>query len=213
MFIPTGEQQLQWWNIFFLSQLGFQSKQLIVDYGLRLGDVDQYPTIDVTIDGADECVILFYLVTTDLRSHMKGRSCFELCQRWRSLSLARKSTCGSCQNVSEFIFYLNAITNTYSVYRFILVADYRKNVQYLGTNVRKVFFFFFLCTTADFNLVCARGTNRSHPLCLCKSVAESPPYPWITESHTSDGSKERLASFFPTPTHLNFVFSGSCGYG
>jgi len=33
---------------------GFQSKELIVKGGLRLGDVDQYPIIDVTIDGADE---------------------------------------------------------------------------------------------------------------------------------------------------------------
>ncbi|KAG8944988.1 ribose-5-phosphate isomerase rki1 [Tulasnella sp. 419] len=33
---------------------GFQSKELIVKGGLLLGDVDQYPTIDVTIDGADE---------------------------------------------------------------------------------------------------------------------------------------------------------------
>jgi ribose 5-phosphate isomerase A len=33
---------------------GFQSKELIVQANLRLGDVDQYPAIDVTIDGADE---------------------------------------------------------------------------------------------------------------------------------------------------------------
>ncbi|KAG8939323.1 ribose-5-phosphate isomerase rki1 [Tulasnella sp. 408] len=33
---------------------GFQSKQLIVNGGLRLGDVSQYTHIDVTIDGADE---------------------------------------------------------------------------------------------------------------------------------------------------------------
>ena len=33
---------------------GFQSKELIVSSGLGLGDVDQYPTIDVTLDGADE---------------------------------------------------------------------------------------------------------------------------------------------------------------
>lgn len=33
---------------------GFQSKELIVRGGLKLGDVDQYPLIDVTIDGADE---------------------------------------------------------------------------------------------------------------------------------------------------------------
>lgn len=33
---------------------GFQSKELIVKGNLILGDVDQYPSIDVTIDGADE---------------------------------------------------------------------------------------------------------------------------------------------------------------
>lgn len=35
---------------------GFQSKQLIVEANLTLGDVDQYLSIDVTIDGADESV-------------------------------------------------------------------------------------------------------------------------------------------------------------
>lgn len=33
---------------------GFQSKELIVKAGLNLGDVDQFPSLDVTIDGADE---------------------------------------------------------------------------------------------------------------------------------------------------------------
>ncbi|KAI0794918.1 ribose-5-phosphate isomerase [Abortiporus biennis] len=33
---------------------GFQSKELIISAGLRLGDLDQYPKLDVTIDGADE---------------------------------------------------------------------------------------------------------------------------------------------------------------
>lgn len=33
---------------------GFQSKELIVKSGLNLGDVDQFPIIDVTLDGADE---------------------------------------------------------------------------------------------------------------------------------------------------------------
>ncbi|RXK42161.1 ribose-5-phosphate isomerase [Tremella mesenterica] len=33
---------------------GFQSKELIIKAGLTLGDVDQYPDLDVTIDGADE---------------------------------------------------------------------------------------------------------------------------------------------------------------
>ncbi|KAL7411261.1 putative RKI1-D-ribose-5-phosphate ketol-isomerase [Mrakia frigida] len=33
---------------------GFQSKELILSAGLELGDIDQFPRIDVTIDGADE---------------------------------------------------------------------------------------------------------------------------------------------------------------
>ncbi|CAB59692.1 Ribose-5-phosphate isomerase [Schizosaccharomyces pombe] len=33
---------------------GFQSKQLIVNNGLRLGDPDCYPNVDVSFDGADE---------------------------------------------------------------------------------------------------------------------------------------------------------------
>jgi ribose 5-phosphate isomerase A len=37
---------------------GFQSKELIISSNLNLGDVDQFPTIDVTIDGADEYVTL-----------------------------------------------------------------------------------------------------------------------------------------------------------
>uniref|UniRef100_A0A1D1YGY6 Ribose-5-phosphate isomerase n=1 Tax=Anthurium amnicola TaxID=1678845 RepID=A0A1D1YGY6_9ARAE len=32
----------------------FQSRLLIIEGGLNLGDIDQYPEIDVTIDGADE---------------------------------------------------------------------------------------------------------------------------------------------------------------
>lgn len=35
---------------------GFQSKELIISGHLNLGDVDQFLTIDVTIDGADESV-------------------------------------------------------------------------------------------------------------------------------------------------------------
>ena len=36
------------------SSAGFQSKQLILAANLTLGDIDQFPVIDVTIDGADE---------------------------------------------------------------------------------------------------------------------------------------------------------------
>ncbi|TFY73559.1 hypothetical protein EWM64_g10453 [Hericium alpestre] len=47
---------------------GFQSKELIVQAGLLLGDVDQYPTLDVTIDGADE-------VDRDLNCIKGGGAC------------------------------------------------------------------------------------------------------------------------------------------
>lgn len=33
---------------------GFQSKQLIIDNGLQLGGLEEYPTIDIAFDGADE---------------------------------------------------------------------------------------------------------------------------------------------------------------
>lgn len=35
--------------------LGFQSRELILQSGLQLADIDQYPELDITIDGADEC--------------------------------------------------------------------------------------------------------------------------------------------------------------
>lgn len=41
-----------------------------MDNGLRLGDVDQYPTIDVTIDGADEYVDIFH-AHGDLSSELR----------------------------------------------------------------------------------------------------------------------------------------------
>lgn len=47
---------------------GFQSKELIVKAGLKLGDVDQFPNIDVTIDGADE-------VDDDLNCIKGGGAC------------------------------------------------------------------------------------------------------------------------------------------
>lgn len=33
----------------------FQAKQLIVENGLKLGELEIYPELDVAIDGADEC--------------------------------------------------------------------------------------------------------------------------------------------------------------
>ncbi|KAI9635562.1 ribose 5-phosphate isomerase A-domain-containing protein [Dioszegia hungarica] len=47
---------------------GFQSKELIIKAGLTLGDVDQFPQLDVTIDGADE-------VDNDLHAIKGGGAC------------------------------------------------------------------------------------------------------------------------------------------
>ncbi|KAF9451573.1 ribose-5-phosphate isomerase [Macrolepiota fuliginosa MF-IS2] len=77
---------------------GFQSKQLIVEAGLNLGDVDEYPTIDVTIDGADE-------VDKNLNCIKGGGACH---LREKVLAEAAKT--------------------------FIVVADFRKNGESLGTN-------------------------------------------------------------------------------
>ena len=59
VFIPTGPRTAAFSQPLSLTPAaGFQSKNLIVDGGLVLGDIEQYPKIDVTIDGADECVSL-----------------------------------------------------------------------------------------------------------------------------------------------------------
>lgn len=77
---------------------GFQSKELIVNGGLTLGDIDQYQVIDVTIDGADE-------VDSSLNCIKGG---------------------GACQ-LREKVLAEAAKT-------FVIVADYRKNSELLGTN-------------------------------------------------------------------------------
>ncbi|KAH8823238.1 ribose-5-phosphate isomerase [Flagelloscypha sp. PMI_526] len=79
---------------------GFQSKQLIVEAGLLLADIDQYPTIDITLDGADE-------VDQNLNCIKGGGAC----------------------HLREKVIAEAALT-------FILVADYRKNVDCLGTTFK-----------------------------------------------------------------------------
>ncbi|KAI0266425.1 ribose-5-phosphate isomerase [Gloeopeniophorella convolvens] len=80
---------------------GFQSQQLITLAGLRLGDISQYPEIDVTIDGADE-------VDKELNCIKGG---------------------GACQ-LREKV--LAEAAKTYD--QFIVVADYRKDSEILGTS-------------------------------------------------------------------------------
>lgn len=63
VFVPTGMLRSNP-NLALTSHVytGFQSKALIVQAGLSLGDIEQYPVIDVTIDGADEWVSSSYAV-------------------------------------------------------------------------------------------------------------------------------------------------------
>ncbi|KAG7089761.1 ribose-5-phosphate isomerase rki1 [Marasmius oreades] len=79
---------------------GFQSRELIVASGLNLGDVDQYPAIDVTLDGADEVDIQLNCIKGGGACHLREKVIAEAART------------------------------------FILVADYRKNVERLGTNFK-----------------------------------------------------------------------------
>lgn len=41
-------------DLFVCIPTGFQSKQLIIDNGLHLGTIEQFPKVDIAFDGADE---------------------------------------------------------------------------------------------------------------------------------------------------------------
>lgn len=47
--------QLKNKDSFICIPTGFQSTQLIIDNGLKLGTIEQYPDLDIAFDGADEC--------------------------------------------------------------------------------------------------------------------------------------------------------------
>jgi len=79
---------------------GFQSKELIVKANLRLGDVDQYPNIDVTIDGADEVDHELNCIKGGGACHLREKVLAEAAETW------------------------------------IIVADYRKNSDVLGTTYK-----------------------------------------------------------------------------
>ncbi|KAJ3042281.1 hypothetical protein HDV00_007648 [Rhizophlyctis rosea] len=75
----------------------FQSKQLIIEAGLPLADLNQHPTIDVAFDGADE-------VDTSLNCIKGG---------------------GACQLQEKLV--------AAAAKKFVVVADYRKDSEVLGT--------------------------------------------------------------------------------
>jgi ribose 5-phosphate isomerase A len=61
---------------------GFQSKELIVKGGLILGDVDQYPSIDVTIDGADEVDANLNCIKGGGACHLREKVLAEAAETW-----------------------------------------------------------------------------------------------------------------------------------
>ena len=79
----------------------FQSYQLIIENGLNLVSLDQYPEIDLDIDGADE-------VDKNLNLIKGGGGCL----------VQEKILASNSKNI-------------------IIIADFRKNSEYLGQNWKK----------------------------------------------------------------------------
>ncbi|KAG8737043.1 ribose-5-phosphate isomerase rki1 [Ceratobasidium sp. 414] len=71
---------------------GFQSKELIVKGGLSLGDVDQYPTIDVTIDGADEVDLELNCIKGGGACHLREKVLAEAAETFIVVADYRKNT-------------------------------------------------------------------------------------------------------------------------
>jgi len=71
---------------------GFQSKELIVKAGLSLGDVDQYPTIDVTIDGADEVDESLNCIKGGGACHLREKVLAEAAETWIIVADYRKNS-------------------------------------------------------------------------------------------------------------------------
>ncbi|CAE6528370.1 unnamed protein product [Rhizoctonia solani] len=71
---------------------GFQSKELIVRGGLKLGDVDQYPTIDVTIDGADEVDAELNCIKGGGACHLREKVLAEAAETFIVVADYRKNT-------------------------------------------------------------------------------------------------------------------------
>jgi hypothetical protein len=149
---------------------GFQSKELIVEAQLRLGDVDQYPYIDVTIDGADEVD--------------KGLSCIKgggACQL-REKVLAEAAD-------TYVLFYFIKLSSFHSLcYRWIVVADYRKNSQVLGTNVCLCLIAVESCNNILI-IVEARDPCRSRVFCVRQGAAKS-DRTRLTCAKATDGEDE-----------------------
>ncbi|KAG8757743.1 ribose-5-phosphate isomerase rki1 [Serendipita sp. 396] len=71
---------------------GFQSKELIVKAGLTLGDVDQFPQIDVTIDGADEVDADLNCIKGGGACHLREKVLAEAAETWVVVADYRKNS-------------------------------------------------------------------------------------------------------------------------
>ncbi|KAG8824254.1 ribose-5-phosphate isomerase rki1 [Serendipita sp. 399] len=70
----------------------FQSKELIVKAGLTLGDVDQFPEIDVTIDGADEVDEDLNCIKGGGACHLREKVLAEAAETWVVVADYRKNS-------------------------------------------------------------------------------------------------------------------------
>lgn len=68
IYVAERISQLKNKESFVCVPTGFQSKQLIIEAGLRLGTIEQYPAVDIAFDGADE-------VDTELNLIKGGGAC------------------------------------------------------------------------------------------------------------------------------------------
>ncbi|KZV62239.1 ribose-5-phosphate isomerase [Peniophora sp. CONT] len=71
---------------------GFQSKELIVKAHLQLGDVDQYPSLDVTIDGADEVDSNLNCIKGGGACHLREKVLAEAAMTWIIVADFRKNS-------------------------------------------------------------------------------------------------------------------------
>lgn len=80
----------------------FQSKELIVNAQLLLGDVDQYPVIDVTIDGADEVDETLNCIKGGGACHLREKVLAEAADTFILVADYRKNSDLLGKNVSPF---------------------------------------------------------------------------------------------------------------
>lgn len=99
----------------------FQAKQLIVNNGLKLGELETYPELDVAIDGADECDV-------NLNCIKGGGGCLLQVKIHSMLWICWTNICFPWQEkiVASCAKYL------------VIVADHTKNSEFLTFNYKKI---------------------------------------------------------------------------